>query len=312
MKKYLLATVIVFSIAIFGTAHASFSELIKWITSPTEISVGVCTRITKNLALNVTDSSSKGEVTKLKKFLVLRNYLPSGPTASTYTIFDEYTVEAVKIFQKDNKIQVTGAVGALTRAKIADISCANANLASVVTSISSSDQVTSEYEEETIPTTKISSLNIGSMYAKFTPSQSSDGQVRNGIVSFTFTLTNPSETDMYISKIPAQALKVSSAGSVGSPPASASIVTNVGAAPSVLQADTGSAPTSGSFVIPAGTSRTFIFTGLLDNSNGVTGRRIFSVKEIRYGFKSDSDFFESISSRLSPLTLVVNLTGVKK
>jgi hypothetical protein len=144
--------------------------------------------------------------------------------------------------------------------------------------------------------------------ASYTLSGGTSGSKSAG-VSFGFTLTNTSNQDVYISKIPAVALGTSTAGSAGSPVAASSTLTYVTASPDQYAADTGSVPTSGVFVIPSGASRTFTYTGSVDNTGGTPGLRVFKITQINFGTTTTSPAASSINFGLSNLVVTPNLSA---
>jgi N-acetylmuramoyl-L-alanine amidase len=74
-----------------------------------------CTTLTKGLLVG-----SKGnEVLLLQKYLVSEKYLATTPNG----YFGQATKKAVIAFQKSNGLKPVGSVGALTRAKISEVSC---------------------------------------------------------------------------------------------------------------------------------------------------------------------------------------------
>jgi len=110
MKKLFLLGALIFSLG-FGASVAS---------AQTDAVQNSCVKLTYDLSLNSTDSSTKGEVSKLQSFLKSTKY--SGQEASGK--FDDLTKVSVMIFQADNKITpVSGVVGEKTRAKIYEESC---------------------------------------------------------------------------------------------------------------------------------------------------------------------------------------------
>jgi len=96
--------------------------LIKWLFVSTAIilitssaSATTCTNLTKTLS----KGSENGEVLKLQQFLFDAGYLTAKPNG----YFGNGTIDAVKKFQKSNKILISGSVGQATKGKIKEISC---------------------------------------------------------------------------------------------------------------------------------------------------------------------------------------------
>jgi|GEM_PF-4105890 len=85
----------------------------------TEISK--CVDLRYNLTLRSTDTRTKKEIS------LLQNYLsPNHFKQKSTGYFGSTTVRAVKAFQRDNGIRVTGYVGSATRAKIKQLTCCGA------------------------------------------------------------------------------------------------------------------------------------------------------------------------------------------
>jgi hypothetical protein len=87
--------------------------------SDTGTVVNACVALTKNLTYRSRDASTNEDVSALQDFLQAKGYLNSEPTG----FFGIATLKAVKKLQSDNHINPTGFVGALTRAKINELSC---------------------------------------------------------------------------------------------------------------------------------------------------------------------------------------------
>ena len=66
-----------------------------------------------------TDTTSNREVSQLQYFLKLGGYFNTTVTGNYLSI----TEEAVKAFQKDNNLIVTGIAGKVTREKMKDLGC---------------------------------------------------------------------------------------------------------------------------------------------------------------------------------------------
>ena len=78
-----------------------------------------CISLENNLRYRDRDSTKNGEVSLLQDFLQSKGYLNSEPTG----YFGILTFKAVKDFQRDNGINPTGYVGAITREKIKFLTC---------------------------------------------------------------------------------------------------------------------------------------------------------------------------------------------
>ncbi len=149
-------------------------------------------------------------------------------------------------------------------------------------------------------------LQVSGMSASANVNGGIGGNIGAG-VTFTFTATNTGNSDIYISKVPSVALATSTAGSAGSPAAASSSLTYVSTSPSTLAADTGTAPTSGAYVIPSGGSRTLTYSGALDNTNGTVGLRVFKITAINFGTSAGSPTGSSVNFNLDALTVTPNL-----
>lgn len=151
-----------------------------------------------------------------------------------------------------------------------------------------------------------SGLQISGMSATANVSGGNGGNIGAG-VTFTFTATNTGNSNVFISKVPGVALATSTTGSAGSPATASSTLTYVSASTDTLADDTGTAPTSGAYVIPAGGSRTFTYTGALDNTNGTVGLRVFKITQINFGSSAGTPTGSNVNFNLSALTVTPNL-----
>ncbi len=155
-------------------------------------------------------------------------------------------------------------------------------------------------------------VSVSNMSASYTLTTSgANGNTTGAAVTFTFTLTNTGNSDVYISKIPSVALATSTAGSSGGVEAS-STLTYVTASPSTYAADTGTAPTSGAYVIPAGASRTFTYSGAMNNANGsgtTAGLKVFKITAINFGTSAASPTGSAVNFNLDALTVTPTLSN---
>ena len=95
---------------------------------------GTCVDLRYNLEVGSTDSTTNGEVTKLQTFLY-PNYLAVAPTGRFYGM----TQKAVMKFQREYGITpVRGYVGAVTRAKIKELTCGGTSQTLAINSITPS------------------------------------------------------------------------------------------------------------------------------------------------------------------------------
>lgn len=151
-----------------------------------------------------------------------------------------------------------------------------------------------------------SGLQISGMSAAANVNGGNGGNIGAGL-TFTFTATNTGNSNVFISKVPGVALATSTTGSAGLPATASSTLTYVSASTDTLADDTGTAPTDGAYVIPAGGSRTFTYTGALDNTNGTVGLRVFKITQINFGTSAGTPTGSSVNFNLSALTVTPNL-----
>ncbi len=81
----------------------------------------ICINLGQHMSLGITDKETSGEVTRLQLFLKERGYFKEDITG----IFGKVTESAVKSFQTDKNLIVTGQVGQVTRDTIKSLSCGN-------------------------------------------------------------------------------------------------------------------------------------------------------------------------------------------
>ncbi len=131
---------------------------------------------------------------------------------------------------------------------------------------------------------------------------------RNQILGYTttynFTVTNINSTDLYISKNPSIAISTSTVGSTDNPGVSASSsLSYVSTSPATSAGDT-----TTSYVIPAGSSRSFSYYGML-MSNSINGSRVFRITSINYGTNAQNPSTSHITDGLQSLVLVAQMSG---
>ncbi len=257
------------SSTITDLSNATFSILANGTTTPPGIVP--CFNFTKELKTGSTDSNGSKDVANLQSYL--------GMPSSGY--FGDNTYKTLIQYQKKNRLEDTGVLDYNTRAQI-NGSCPAAKKAVSVSGL-----------------TSIVTPISGGQY----------GNIIGAGITFKFTVHNTGNSDVYISKVPATALATSTSGSVGSPAAGSSTLTYVQADQDTYAQDTGTAPTSGAYVVLAGVSRTFTYTGVLYNTNGTNGNRVFRITQINYGKTAANPTGQSITSGLVNLTVVQNLVG---
>lgn len=117
--------------------------------------------------------------------------------------------------------------------------------------------------------------------------------------SFSFTLTAGNST-LYVSADPNVALSTTSTG-FGSTASSSLPLSGVTTNPGQISGDTNVSSTNGFYVVPAGTSRQFTFQGTLNNTNGASGFKSFSITAVKYGTTTSSFTTGTINYNLQPL-----------
>lgn len=158
---------------------------------------------------------------------------------------------------------------------------------------------------------QVSSISVSGLSASFSPTGGgANGNTLGGGVSFAFTIKNTGNSDIFISKVPGVAVATSTTGSAGSPATASSTLTYVVANQDTYASDTGTAPTSGAYVVPAGVSRTFTYTGQVDNTNGTAGLRVYKITQINYGTTAASPTGQNVSYGLSALAVTPNLAAI--
>ena len=112
----LSATLLAFSFFTASSAQAVVTDIVE---SP---GISSCVQLTLGMTFGSRDSSSEGQVSDLQFFLNDKGYLRTEPTG----YFGMTTLAAVKEFQGANGITQNGVVGPITRGKIADLTCNDA------------------------------------------------------------------------------------------------------------------------------------------------------------------------------------------
>jgi hypothetical protein len=79
----------------------------------------ICTDMQYHLEYGATDVTTHGEVSELQYYLKEKGYFNAKVTG----VFAEITEDALKRYQKDNDILVTGIAGKITRTKIKNLEC---------------------------------------------------------------------------------------------------------------------------------------------------------------------------------------------
>ena len=104
----------------FSSLGFIFSVFVITLLISNSASAATCINLNSNIAIGSKDVHySTPDVTKLQNFLVSKGLLTATPNG----FFGNDTQLAVKLFQKNNGLEVTGFAGPLTRNKISNISC---------------------------------------------------------------------------------------------------------------------------------------------------------------------------------------------
>jgi peptidoglycan hydrolase-like protein with peptidoglycan-binding domain len=99
-------------------------------------------------------------------------------------------------------------------------------------------------------------------------------------ITFGFTLNNTGNTDLYISANPSLALATSS--TVATAASTTIPVSLVVSSPSQVSGDSAVTTNAGYYIIPSSTSRSFVYSGTLDNKNGTVGLQSASVTKVYF------------------------------
>ncbi len=105
-------------------------------------------------------------------------------------------------------------------------------------------------------------------------------------VTFGFSVTAGDNT-LFMSSDPNQALATSSSGLTNSSMANIPVGA-ITATPTSVAGDNNVSSASGYYVIPAGSTRSFLFNGSIRNTGGTSGLKVFKIDGIRYGTTSSS------------------------
>jgi hypothetical protein len=218
--------------------------------------------------INLTISSKNTDVEILQKFLISKGFeIPAITERNAKPgFFGEETKNALASYQKSININGTGFFGPLTREKIR-----NGCVIEVptVTKTEDTDQ------ESIIVTNTKGSYTLIDNKGK-TPSKAT--------FSFSFTISNNADKDVYIGSKPGNSLVALVESGTGS-----SSMTLLTADPIFENGDT-----SLSYVIPKNKGRSFVATGRVDNTNGKEGIQLIVIKEIPYSYDSNLSEIHSV------------------
>lgn len=123
-----------------------------------------------------------------------------------------------------------------------------------------------------------------------TPVYGPTNQIVGINMTMSFTIVNSTNNDIYTSSNPAVAL-------VGIGSSQSSKLSNVTLSPSSLAGDT-----SGAYVVPAGSMRTFTYMGVLYQGSG--GVQNFKITRINYGSVPTNTYSNAITANLQTLSLM--------
>ena len=84
----------------------------------------MCTDMKYRMYYGVDDTVTEGEVSQLQYFLQTKGYFDGKVTG----LFASKTETAIKSFQKDNNLIITGIAGKVTREKMRDVGCRGARM----------------------------------------------------------------------------------------------------------------------------------------------------------------------------------------
>lgn len=99
-------------------------------------------------------------------------------------------------------------------------------------------------------------------------------------ITFGFTFNNTGNTDLYVSANPSLVFATSSTISTA---ASTTIpVSLVAASPSAVSGDSAVTTNAGYYIVPSNTTRSFVYSGTLDNTNGTVGLQSVSVTKVYF------------------------------
>ncbi len=136
MKK--LLSFFLLSLFTLATLNLSYAQQAVEINN----SSSACVNLAYNMKSKSRDATTNKEVTKLQNFLKSKGYLTAKPNGN----FGPATLDAVKSFQAANNLIVTGNIGAVSRAKIKEISC---GLNQVKTDVTKASQATPPTQTQT-------------------------------------------------------------------------------------------------------------------------------------------------------------------
>lgn len=148
--------------------------------------------------------------------------------------------------------------------------------------------------------------SITNMSAVATVLDNGSSKSKTASLTYTFTFNNTGTSDLYISANPSVALATSSTVSTAaSTTLTAAYVTT---SPSPVAGDSGALTNAGYYRIPSGTSRTFIFSGTLDNTNGTNGIHSASITKVY--FDDDTTGLQESSINFGLEKLISNVVGI--
>ncbi len=225
----------------------------------------VCPAYTRDLTLE----SRGADVLALQTYLASKGFFVINQTNSGY--FEATTKQAVAAWQASVGITpADGFFGPIARAFIAS-TCTNP------------------------PPT--GSLIVSNASATFSPASNQLGSTVKGGTQFNFTLSNTSNSDVYVSRSIPTVFVTSNIGT-----AQASLTTFL--VPTAQAGDTSTAVS-----IPAGATRAFTVYGAMDNTYGSIGLQTFKITGINYGSSANQPTGSTLVGGLENLRVAVSLDG---
>ena len=156
--------------------------------------------------------------------------------------------------------------------------------ASTIVGIDSGFNTTTSSGGNTITSNDITFLQSGASITNQTATAVLDdnGTTKSvsATITFGFTFNNTGNTDLYISANPSLALATSS--TVATAASTTIPVSLVVSSPSQVSGDSAVTTNAGYYIIPSSTSRSFVYSGTLDNKNGTVGLQSASVTKVYF------------------------------
>ncbi len=245
--------------------------------------------------INTTDTSTSASTTAT--FTNMNEVLPA----------DQYVTLSVygKVNQDTNGTTLTGAIASTTFVAAGTAGSTSSN-PSVEDASYSSLAVNSTVVSSSDLTFSSSSATLSGLSATAGASIVVNNTTVAQAVTFSFTMTAGNNT-LYVSADPAIVLASTSSGLASNGASTTIAIGGVTANPGTISGDTAVTTSAGYYVIPAGSSRSFSYTGTIDNTNGTHGSKTWSITGIRYGTSSTALTANTINYNLNALKVTVTL-----